>query len=101
MQTNNSPQTNVDQSRKLPTEIEERFGPYRKPNEVTIPKYQAIQEKTLELAQLIEDSCPYSKEKATALTQLQIVKMLANAAIAIYTPSPVPTAPENPERHDG
>ena len=70
----------TDQSK---VEISNRFGPYRKPTEVTIPRFQAIQEKTLELANLIDSLCPHSKEKATALTQLVNVKMSANAAIAI------------------
>jgi len=65
--------------------VEERFGSYRKPTEVTIPKYQKIQEKTLELAKLIDELCPDSPEKYTALTTLQNAKMSANAAIAIYT----------------
>jgi len=69
----------------MTNEIEERFGPYRTPTEVTIPKYKAIQEKTLELAALIDDLCPTSREKATALTTLQNAKMSANAAIAIYS----------------
>jgi hypothetical protein len=67
------------------TSIEERFGAYRKPTEKTIPKYQQIQEKTLELAQMIEALCPTSPEKASALTLLQQSKMSANAAIAIYS----------------
>jgi hypothetical protein len=66
-------------------DLENRFGPYRKPTENTIPKFKAIQEKTLELAKLIDELCPVSREKATALTELQGVKMYANAAIAIYT----------------
>jgi hypothetical protein len=66
-------------------DIMKRFGPYRKPTEVTIPKYQKIQEKTLELALLIEELCPESKEKSSALTLLQQVKMGANAAIAIHS----------------
>ena len=65
--------------------IEERFGSYRRPTEETIPKFTAIQEKTLELAVMINELCPDSPEKFTALTQLQIAKMSANAAIAIYT----------------
>lgn len=65
--------------------IEQRFGPYRKPTEVTIPKYEAIQAKTFELAKMIEELCPDSPEKSVALTTLQSAKMSANAAIAIYT----------------
>ena len=65
--------------------VEERFGPYRRPTEKTIPKFQAIQEKALELAKLISELCPESPEKYTALTQLQLSKMSANASIAIYS----------------
>lgn len=65
--------------------VEERFGAYRKPTEETIPKYQKIQEKTLELAKLLDDLCPNSPEKFHALTLLQNAKMSANAAVAIYT----------------
>ena len=66
-------------------DLDNEFGSYRKPNSTTIPRYEAIQAKTKELAQLINDLCPESRQKATALTQLQIVKMLANAAVAIHT----------------
>lgn len=62
----------------------ERFGPYRRPTEHTIPKFQKIQEKSLELALLIEDLCPSSPQKSTALTQLELCKMSANASVAIY-----------------
>lgn len=61
------------------------FHSYRKPTEVTIPKYATIQAKVLELAELINDTCPESREKSVALTDLQGVKMWANAAIAIHT----------------
>lgn len=77
----------MEKEKTLPPRIsiEERFGPYRRPTEETIPKFTAIQEKTLELAKLINEVCPDSPEKFTALTQLQLTKMSANAAIAIYT----------------
>jgi len=67
------------------TPIEDRFGPYRKPTELTIPKYQKIQEKALEFAKLIDDLCPDSQQKSSALTQLEMCKMSANAAIAIHS----------------
>lgn len=63
----------------------ERFGPYRKPTEDTIPKYKMIQEKALEFALLIEDLCPFSQQKSSALTLLEQCKMSANAAIAIHS----------------
>jgi hypothetical protein len=65
--------------------VTERFGPYRKPTEETIPKYKAIGDKVLELALLIEELCPEAPEKYSALTDLMKAKMQANAAIAIYT----------------
>lgn len=73
------------QKKKLTKETIERFGPYRRPTDVTIPKYQKIQEKALEFALLIDELCPHSQQKATALTQLEMCKMSANAAIAIHS----------------
>lgn len=64
--------------------VVERFGPYRKPTEHTIPKFKAIQEKCLELAVLIEETCPDVPQKFTALTQLELCKMSANASVALY-----------------
>lgn len=66
-------------------EVEERFGPYRKPTEVTIPKYKAIQEKSQELALLIFELCPSSEQKRQALNYLEMAKMSANAAVAIHS----------------
>ena len=63
----------------------ERFGAYRKPTEVTIPKHQKIQEKALEMALLIDELCPHSQQKSSALTLLEQCKMSANAAIAIHS----------------
>ena len=65
--------------------VEERFGPYKKPTAETIPKFEEIQRRALDLAVYIDELCPDSPEKFTALTQLQLCKMSANAAIAIYT----------------
>lgn len=64
--------------------VTERFGPYRRPTDTTAPKFKQIQEKSQELALLIHELCPYSQQKATALTQLEMCKMSANAAIAIH-----------------
>ncbi|HEY8272133.1 MAG TPA: hypothetical protein VIG33_14680 [Pseudobdellovibrionaceae bacterium] len=66
-------------------QLDEAFGPFRETTPVTLPKYIAVRNKVKELAQLINDECPESREKATALTNLQAVKMWANAAIAIHT----------------
>jgi hypothetical protein len=66
-------------------QLKETFGPYRKPTELTIPKYKTIQEWSMNMAAVINSLCPESREKAIALTKLQEARMFANAAIAIYT----------------
>ena len=45
-------------------------------------RYQAIRAKALELAHLLDDECPLSREKSLAMTKLEEVVMWANAAIA-------------------
>lgn len=71
----------TDQSK---SDIILRFGAFKTPTDLTIPKFKAIQEKCLELAELIDELCPSSKEKSTALTELVGAKMYANAAIALH-----------------
>lgn len=66
-------------------DLELRFGPYKKPTEKTIPKFQKIQTWALEFARIIDELCPESREKSLALTKLQGVKMWANAAVALHT----------------
>ena len=46
-------------------------------------RYVRLTDAFLEVAELIVECTPYSREQSTALTQLQIVRMLANAAIAV------------------
>lgn len=67
-------------------QIRERFGPYRTPTEETIPKFKQIQEAAMRFAELICQLCPNSQQRSTALTQLEMAKMSANASIAIHTP---------------
>lgn len=66
-------------------EINSRFG-FHKPDAVGIQKMKVIRMKVRELAFLIENTCPHSKEKATALTQLSFVMMAANSAIVQQYP---------------
>lgn len=61
-------------------EINSRFG-FHKPDADGVLKMTAIRKKVRELAMMIEDLCPVSREKATAFTQLQFVMMSANSAI--------------------
>ncbi len=54
---------------------------FHKPDTEGREKMTKIRMKIRELAYLIEDECPESREKATALTQLATVMMHANSAI--------------------
>ena len=45
-------------------------------------KYEAIRAKAKELAYLIDEECPPSREKSLAMTKLEESVMWANAAVA-------------------
>ena len=47
-------------------------------------RYSQIRAKAKELAELIQDSTPASREQSLALTSVQQAVMWANAAIAIH-----------------
>lgn len=66
-------------------EIASRFG-FHKPDAEGIQKMTTIRKKVRELALLISNTCPESREKATALTQLSFVMMAANSAIVQQYP---------------
>lgn len=61
--------------------IENNFT-YHAPKEGQPAKYQAIREKAKELAYLIDELVPDSREKALAMTKLEECSMWANAGIA-------------------
>lgn len=56
---------------------------YHKPFGNQPERYVAIREKARELAHMINDCCPESREKSLAITNLQQTIMWANASIAI------------------
>lgn len=62
-------------------QIENNFM-YHSPKEGQTEKYEAIREKAKELAYLIEDVCPNSREKSLAITKLEECSMWANASVA-------------------
>lgn len=66
-------------------DINSRFG-FHKPDAEGVKKMSDIRKKVRELAFLIQDLCPESREKATALTQLSFVMMSANSAIVQQYP---------------
>jgi hypothetical protein len=61
--------------------IENAFT-YHAPKEGQPGKYQSIREKAKELAYLIEELVPDSREKSLAFTKLEECVMWANAGIA-------------------
>ncbi len=62
-------------------QIENNFM-HHSPKEGQTEKYEAIREKAKELAYLIEDVCPNSREKSLAITKLEECSMWANASVA-------------------
>lgn len=62
-------------------QIENNFK-YHAPKEGQQEKYEAIRSKAKELAYLIDEACPGSREKSLAMTKLEESVMWANASIA-------------------
>ena len=56
---------------------------YHKPTGTQPERYEKIRSDAKVLARTIQDSCPESREKSLALTNLQQAVMWANASIAI------------------
>lgn len=63
------------------SEIEVRFV-YHAPKPGQPELYVSLRDKAKELALLINDACPESREKALAFTQLEDAVFWANSAIA-------------------
>lgn len=63
-------------------DIENTFT-YHKPKDDQPERYTKIREKAKELAYVISEETPMSREQSLALTHLQAAVMFANAAIAI------------------
>ncbi len=61
--------------------IENAFT-YHAPKEGQPAKYQAIRDKAKELAYMIDETVPESREKSLAITKLEESVMWANAGIA-------------------
>ncbi|MEO8647758.1 MAG: hypothetical protein ABI539_01190 [Acidobacteriota bacterium] len=55
---------------------------YHPPKEGQPERYQALRDKAKELAEMINDFCPESREKSVAFTQLETAIFWANASIA-------------------
>ena len=62
-------------------EIEKRFS-YHPPKDDQPALYQAIRDMAKMLATIIDNTCPESREKSLAFTNLEQAVMWANASIA-------------------
>lgn len=62
-------------------EIEKRFT-YHPPKDGQPERYQKVRDKAKELAYLLHEECPQSRELSLALTKLEETVMWGNAAIA-------------------
>ena len=65
----------------ISAELDNRFS-YHSPKEGQPQKYTAIREKAKELAHMIDELCPNSREKSVAMTNLETAVMWANASVA-------------------
>lgn len=66
----------------MPKEEIERNFTYHPPREGQPAIYEALRAKAKELALLIDEHCPASRERSVAMTQLETAVFWANAAIA-------------------
>lgn len=55
---------------------------YHATKEGQVEKYQRIRAKAKELAYLIDEECPDSREKSLAMTKVEEATMWANASVA-------------------
>lgn len=62
-------------------QIEKAFT-YHAPKEGQVERYTQIRDKAKELATLIYDACPGSREQSLAITKIEEAVMWANASIA-------------------
>lgn len=65
-------------------ELKKRFE-YHNINEDQIETIEEIRRKFIELALLIDELCPVSREKALSLTNLENSIFYANASVARYS----------------
>lgn len=76
-----APSNERGKSQATSNDLENRFS-YHKPKEGQNERYEAIRAKAKELAYLLNEECPPSREAALALTHLEESVHWANASIA-------------------
>uniref|UniRef100_A0A6M3LTZ8 Acb2/Tad1 hairpin domain-containing protein n=1 Tax=viral metagenome TaxID=1070528 RepID=A0A6M3LTZ8_9ZZZZ len=60
----------------------EKIYKYHAPKEGQAAKYEALRAKAKELAELVRELCPESREQSVAFTHIETAIMWANAGIA-------------------
>ena len=56
---------------------------YHPPNEVTLPKFAAINQAGKNFAEVILQNCPPGMDRTVAINYIRLARMLANAAVAL------------------
>ncbi|HEY1800104.1 MAG TPA: hypothetical protein VGG46_04140 [Terriglobales bacterium] len=56
---------------------------YHAPNEVTIPKYAAINQAAKNFAEVVLQNCPAGNDRVGAINCIRTARMVANAAISL------------------
>ncbi len=64
-------------------EIVAEFFKYHPPNELTIPKYAAINQAAKNFAEVVLANCPRGADRSAAIRLIRDARMTANAAIAL------------------
>jgi len=59
------------------------FFKYHAPNDVTIPKYAAINQAAKNFAEVVLANCPSGSDRVAAINAIRAARMTANAAIAL------------------
>ncbi len=66
-------------------ELDNRFI-YHRPTPEKVTAHETVTQETLKLAKILRDVCPEGRNLSIALTELESVRMRANAAIACDWP---------------
>jgi hypothetical protein len=86
----------------MPAQLIEQAFSYHPPRPGQPERYEAIRGKAKELAYLLDELCPLSRERSVAMTHLETAVMWANAAIAREGGAPGqpdrPPGPPSPPR---
>lgn len=64
-------------------EIVAEFFKYHAPNEMTIPKYAAINQAAKNFAEVVLANCPHGADRSAAIRLIREARMTANGAVAL------------------